>query len=117
MANSKKNQAVTGKNIEGEKGISEDGSDKSNGEGDDSVRNREYCSRVEEERNHEEGIDDDIIQSLPVTAAQPVNKHDTAQNWVDKTGPQYRQGIPVLQFTRLVNIPNTTLRRDINFIK
>ena len=32
------NQVVTGDNIEGEKRISEDGSEKSNGEGDDSVR-------------------------------------------------------------------------------
>ena len=73
----------------------------------------EYCAVVEEEISHEEGGDDDIIKSPPVPASQSVNKYDADLNWIDNTGPHYWQGISVLQYKKLVNIPNTTLMRDI----
>ena len=47
----------------------------------------EDCAVVEEEISHEEGGDDGIIKAPPVLAAQPVNKYDTALNWIDNTGP------------------------------
>ena len=77
----------------------------------------EYCAVVEEEISHEEGGDDDIIKSPPVPASQSVNKYDADLNWIDNTGPHYWQGISVLQYKKLVNIPNTTLMRDIRLTK
>ena len=38
-------------------------------------------------------------------------------DWTNKIGPQYCQGMPVLKYTRLVNIPNTTLMRQIELTK
>ena len=38
-------------------------------------------------------------------------------NYNEKTVPQYFQGMSVLQYARQVNIPNTTLRTEIKFIK
>ena len=58
-----------------------------------------------------------MIQDTPVHAAQSFNKHDADMDWTDKIGPQYCQGMPVLQYSRLVNIPNTALRRQIKLIK
>ena len=78
---------MTGNNKEGKRGISEYGSDKSNIEGGDLVIKWEDCAVVEEEISHEEGGDDGIIKAPPVLAAQPVNKYDTALNWIDNTGP------------------------------
>ena len=40
--------------------------------------------------------EDDIIQAPQVPAAQSVNKHDAAHNYIYKIGPQYRQGMSVL---------------------
>ena len=52
----KKHQAATGNNIEGKRGIGEDGSDKSNIEGGNLVINWENCAVVEEVISHEEGV-------------------------------------------------------------
>ena len=48
-----KNQAVIGNNIEGKRGIIEDGSDKSNIEGGDLVTKWKYWAILEEEISHE----------------------------------------------------------------
>ena len=77
----------------------------------------EDCAVLEEEISHEEGGDDEIIKDPPVPAAQPVNKYDASLNWIANTGPQYWQGMSVLQYKRLVKIPNTTLMREIKLTK
>ena len=46
-----------------------------------------------------------------------MNKHDVTQNWIDKTGPKYWQGVDVLRYAGLVKIPNNTLWREIKLIK
>ena len=71
------------------------------------------CSVVEEEIRHEEGCENDIIQDPPVPAAQSVNKYEAALNWINNKEPHYRQSMSVLQYKRLVKIPNTTLMREI----
>ena len=113
----KKHQAVSGNNIEGKRDTSEDGSDKSNIEGGDLVTKWEDCAVVEEEISHEEGGNDEIIKSPPVPAAKLVNKYDAALNWIDNTGQHYWQGTSVLQYKRMVKIPNITLMRDIKLTK
>ena len=57
-----KHQEAIGDNIKGKKGISKDGSEKSNGYGDDSVINWEDCANVQEEIIHDEGGDYYIIK-------------------------------------------------------
>ena len=97
--------------------ISEDGSDKSNIQRGYFVIKWEDCAVVGEEFSYEEGGNDDIIKSRLVTAAQSVNKYDAALNCIDNTGPQYLQEMSLLQYKMLVNIPNTTLMREINLTK
>ena len=63
------------------------------------------------------GGENDIIQSQSVPTSQSDNKHDATWNWIDKTGPNYWQGVSVLKYASLVKIPNTTLRREISLIK
>ena len=106
----KKHQAVTGNDIEGKWGISEGESDKSNIEGGDLVIKWEDCAAVKEEISHEEGGNDEIIKAPSVPAAQSVNKHYSAQIWIDKTGPHYQVYISVLKKPRLIKISNTSLR-------
>ena len=68
---------------------------------------------VEEKISHEDGGNDDIIKAPPVPAVPSFNKYNSAHNWVENTGPQYWQGMSVLQYNRLVKNPNTTLIKEI----
>ena len=58
-----------------------------------------------------------MIKAPPVLASQSVNKYDVDLKYIDNTGPQYWQGMSVIQYRSLDKIPNTTLMRDIKLTK
>ena len=77
----------------------------------------EYFDVIEDKISHVEGGDNDIIKDPTVSAAKLVNKYDAALNWIYNTGPQYWQGMSVLQLKMLFEIHNTTLMSEIKLTK